>query len=131
MRSHLFTLALVGCLSIAGCARHDGGKTVTREFLLERGFVQDPSDPTHYVLKGITVAEAASRLGFTTKDLIPGTNNPPDRDIRLVLIRDYELALVSEPQTNHVFPDVLTKPETACTVEARLIPQLRRKEAAR
>jgi len=104
---------------------NDDQKVVTRRFLLDQGFIQSTNDPTHYTLKGVTVAQAAVRLGFSMKDLVRGTNNPPDQDIRLVVIRDYEFALVSEPQKNSA-GDALSNPQAICTVEARLIPALRR-----
>jgi len=130
MRLHFLVLCLLSCLLVLGCAPSDDGKVVTPRFLLDRGFVRSPADPTHYTLKGVTVAQAADRLGFSMKDLIPGTNNPPDVDIMLVVVRDYEFALVSQPQTNlNLAYEALKKPDTLCTVEARLIPQLRRQKA--
>ena len=127
MRPHFLILCLLSCLFLLGCAPPDDGKVVTRRFLLDRGFVQSPSDATFYTLKNVTVAQAADRLGFSMKDLIPGTNNPPDVDIRLVVVRDYEFALVSEPQKGYG-GDALKNPQTVCKVEARLIPQLRRQK---
>jgi len=113
---------------MAGCAQQDQEKTVTREFLSQRGFVQSATDPTLYELKGVTVGEASRRLEFSINDLTPGTNNPPDRDVEGVVIRDYEFALVSEPERRSVgdMSGALKNPKTVCTVEVRLIPQLRR-----
>jgi hypothetical protein len=82
------------------------------------------------VLKNVTVAEAAQRLGFSPKDMTHGTNNPPDQDIRGVVVRDYEFAVVSDRQTNaanvQTAQAALDNTNTLCTVEARLIPQLHR-----
>jgi hypothetical protein len=71
MRAHFLIAGLLGCLFVPGCAPSDDGKVVTPRFLVDRGFVQSPTDPTHYTLKGVTVAQAADRLGFSMKDLIP------------------------------------------------------------
>lgn len=84
------------------------------------------SEPTLYELKNVSVGEAGRRLGFSPKDMIHGTNNPPDQDIRLVVVRDYELAVVSDRQPTGNAQTVLDNTNAPCTVEARLIPQLRR-----
>lgn len=130
MRPYRFIHCLLGCLVIFGCARSDDQSVVTPKFLLDRGFVQGTTDPTLYTLKGVTVAQAGDRLGFSMTDLVPGTNNPPDQDIRLVVVRDYEFALVSEPQKSYA-GDALKNPQAICTVEARLIPQLHRRKDTR
>ena len=128
MRFYLHTLWLLCCVLLLGCARQTEQTTVTPKFLIERGFVQSTTDPTLYELKGVTVSEAARRLDFSLRDLKPGTNNPPDRDIELVMIRDHEFALVSESDKRS-FGDMsgaLKNPQMVCTVQARLIPELRR-----
>ena len=122
MRFYLNAPLLI-CSFVIGCTRQDVGNTVTPQFLLDRGFSQSASDPTLYELKNVSVGEAARRLNFSPKDMTPGTNNPPDQDIRLVVVRDYEFAVVSDRQTNTDFAqNVLDKTESLCTVEARLIP---------
>ncbi len=127
MRLYLHALLILSYSLLTGCNRQDVGTTVTPQFLLDRGFSQSATDPTLYELKNVTVGEAARRLGFSPKDFTHGTNNPPDQDIRLVVVRDYEFAVVSDRQTNTGFAqNVLDKTESLCTVEARLIPQLHR-----
>jgi hypothetical protein len=100
-------------LLTAGCERR-----VTRDFLLTHGFVQSTNQPELYTLGGITLKEAATLLGFSPKDLAHGTNNPPDVDIRLVVIRDYQFAIVGG-HTHYALDD----PETVCSVKVWLIPQ--------
>ncbi len=131
MRFYL-TLSILNCALLIGCT-HQDQNSVTPQFLLDRGFSQSATDPTLYELKSVTVGEAGRRLGFNTKDLTHGTNNPPDQDIRLVVVRDYEFAVVSDRQTNigniGLAQSALDRTDTLCTVEARLIPQLRRAPA--
>lgn len=93
--------------------------------------MQSATDPTLYRLKGVTVGEAARRLDFSIRDLTPGTNNPPDRDIEGVFIRDYQFTLISQQEyrSKGDMSGALKNTQTVCTVEARLIPELRRTTA--
>src|SRR5690242_9937750 len=116
MRSCSQALFLLSYSLLTGCARQDA---VTPEFLSSRGFAQSASDTTLYELKNVTVGEAAQRLGFNLKDMTHGTNNPPEQDIRLVVVRDYEFAVVSDRQTNTGNAQTaLDNTNTLCTVEA-------------
>jgi hypothetical protein len=132
MRFYLHTLSILTCALLISCT-HQDKNSVTPQFLLDRGFSQSTTDPTLYELKSVTVGEAGRRLGFNTKDLMHGTNNPPNQDIRGVVVRDYEFAVVSDRQTNigniGLAQNALDRTDTLCTVEAHLIPQLRRAPA--
>jgi hypothetical protein len=124
MRFLAISIVVVICsFAFAGCTRQS---TVTPQFLLDHGFSHSATDPTLYELKNVTVGEAAQRLGFSPKDMTHGTNNPPDQDIRLVVVRDYEFAVLSNPQTSGNAQTTLDNTNAMCTVEARLIPLLHR-----
>ena len=56
---------------------------------------------------------------------IHGTNNPPDVDIRLVVVRDYEFAIISERIVGGFAHNALDNPEAMCLVVARLNPEER------
>src|SRR5690349_21698791 len=88
-RMSLAAACVIMLLLTTGCERR-----VTRKFLLSRGFVQSTNEPELYTLGGITLKEAANRLGFSLKNLAYGTNNPLDVDIRSVDIRDYQFVIV-------------------------------------
>lgn len=116
----IMTICSLALLATAGCERQ-----VTRDFLLSRGFVQSTNHPELYRLGGITLKEAATRLGFSPKNLAHGISNPPDVDIRLVVVRDYRFAIISERSVGALAHDPLDNPEAVCSVEAWLIPQCR------
>ena len=115
-------------LLAAGCGPREQVNRVTPGFLQRNGFAEVIGEPQHYILAHIKLKDAAARLGFSPLHLPHGTNCPPNSDIRSAIIRDYEMAVISETLDSHgmIRPDSLDDPESLCAVHVWLYPQLRR-----
>ena len=91
------------------------------------GFIQSKANPDHYTLENIRLKEATKRLAFSPPHYVPGTNSDPFSDIRSVVVRDYNMEIVSEEKDSigMVRPYSLDNPESLCSVDVWLEPQWR------